>query len=550
LTIVPLAMLAPPAAVGFRETADFALAFSSRLLGDLGFARLEIAPALGAMELHRTLAVVSPLTLAVHGVLFAVLGAAPVWHLLLMIFLHLTVLAATLAVARRWRPEARAGVAAGLVVALHPLAAGVTGGITSLGPLLALLCVLGAVAFTLSLVREGSHRPLLPVALFAVLAVALDPSGVLVLPTVAFLALGAAHNPERPGFVRRLEPPLAALIGVGASFYAMRALPQTFSSWHLLASWHPRQLADGLAWLLRGLFLPVVDNGTIGPNWLVPLLVAIPAAWLTALTFVGLRRRPSLLVWPALMLAALVPASLSIEPLRSDAPTAAWTAFYPALVFLGLWVADLWPVASRRRARWVAGAVVLLALVPQTTVLAWRLAARAELVNRLGLELAGLIAQTPNGSDVLLPVEGDTAPLMESAFVAAYYRGVEPRQVRFRLVIGGRLALRLRVTPSGQEIGVFTRLPMRDQKRVIGLDAEHRHLVDLTGLIQGKIRVAQDILEAERRGPPPLALADEGVIASWLDGCVDWRETDAADAGWFVEGMMLRLHPHTGRVPL
>lgn len=542
-------MLAPLAAGGFRETADFALAFSAELLGDLGFERLEIAPALGAVELQRTLNAVSPITLALHSLLFAALGPDPVWHVLLMIFLHLLVLAVAMEVARRWRPASHAAVGAGLVIGLHPLAAGVTGGVTALGPILALLCVLGAVAFSLSLINEDHHRPLLPVVLFAVLAVAFDPSGILVLPAVALFAMAAPRNSDQRGVLRRLEPPLAAAIGVSASIYAMKALPQSLASWQLLTMWRLNQLPDQIAWMLRALFLPASGAEGCGPDWLVPLVIAVPASLVTAWTFVRLRRRPSLLIWPALVAASLIPASLAIEPLRTDAPTTAFVAFYPTLVFFGLWIADLWPKPSRQTSRWIVGALIVVCLVPQTTLLAWRLAERATRVNQMGQELAALIAQTPNGSDVLLPVVGDTAPLIESAFVAAFYRGVQPRQARFRLVIGGRVALRERVAPSGQELGVFTRLPLREQKRFIGLDAGRRHLVDLTSLVRGKIRIAQDILDAERRSPTPLALTDEGAISGWLDGPVQWQESDPDGAAWFVEGMMLRLHPHTGRLP-
>jgi hypothetical protein len=553
LTVVPAALLAPVAAFGFRDASDYILGFSARLLGDLGLARLELAPTLGGMEISRALGQTSPLALVTHTMLFRLLGDSPPAQLSVMILLHLLVTGAAMAVARRWRPERQAGVVVGLFVGLHPLAAGVTGGIAPLGTMAALLCVLGAMWFAMAIVRERRHGLIVAVFLLAVLASGLDVFGLLIVPALLLVSLFAAPHPDLPGpGLRRLEPVIAAVLGVAFTFQVMTVLPETLASWYLLTTWRPNQLGDELVWLLFALTTPVVrgESLTTPARWALAAalaLVAVPFFWVTVFK---LRRRPALLIWPALLLLSMIPAAVSVEPLRRDMAATSWAAFYPALVFAALWIAEAWPAPNRPNGRLVLGVLLVLMLAPQTLVLSQAQAQRAKTISRLGGEFAALVDNYPNGTDVLLPVEGETSGLVESAFLSAFYRGVQARQVRYRMLVGGRMAMRETAAPTGRGMGLITRLPFHARQEVIGLDVTGRHLVELTTLIATKLRLAQDILEKDRTGPPPLALADETAINAWLDGAVDWQPRPKVGADWFIEGLLLRLHPHTGRVPL
>ncbi len=600
LTAATVFLLAPLSAYGFRDTGDFVVAFSARLLGDLGFERLDIAPALGGIELKRALGQSTPLALFFHTLLFSSAGDTPAIHLIMMLFLHLAVMGTTALVAYQWRPERRTASVAALLVGIHPLAAGTVSGIAPMGLLAATLCILGAMFYTLLMLRDGRFLALIAVLLFAVLAAAFDVFGLLVVPAVAAVSLFAPHSPERPHLIRRIEPPVAAFVGVAATYFVLRALPETLDSWLLLTSWRPSQLSDATGWLLRALFLPALGGLATKPTWLAPLVIAIPAALMSTISLMRLfinspaprhggrgeshgidnsmkfgnsqkshfsgfemkksteglfqqsvmlvRRRASVFIWPALILLSLIPAALALQPLRQDAPASAWAALYPALIFFALWVADIWPSYRWVKVRSILTVSVALLVIPQAVLMVQAQVVRARTISHMGEELAQMVAKLPNGTDILLPATATTSDLIEAAFLSAYYRGVEPKQVRYRMLISGWLAVRKRAVPSGQALGRFTRLPLEEGKQIIGLDATHRHLIDLTDLVHTKIRIAQDILENERREPPPLALADEAVIDSWLEGNVSWQNAEPGEAGWFIEGIMLRLHPHTGRM--
>jgi len=550
LIIVPLLLLSPLAAFGFRDAADYVIAGSARLLGDLGFARLGIAPALGGPELQRAIGLASPVTLLVHAILFAVLGDSPAPQLLAALLLHLFIMGLTALVAYQWRPNRRTAAVAALLVGLHPLAAGTVSGITPFGGMLAMFCVLSAVAYTMVVLREGRFMPVVAVTLFAVLASIFDASGLLVVPAVLLVSFLAPRNLEKVGWLRRLEPPVAVGIGVGATYIVARAVPDMFLSWQLLLAWQPRQLAEATGWLLRALAWPALGDLSLGSRWLTPLLVAIPLAAVATITVIRARRRPSVLVWPAIILASLLPALLTLQPLRHDAPATAWAAFYPALAFFALWIADLWPRPELRRTRIVLAILVAVVLIPQTAWIVQQRAERARNIQRMGQDLSGLIAAVADGTDIVVLAQANTTDLVEAAFLSAYYHGVETRQVRFRMLVDGWLALRESVAPSGQAVGKFARLPLYDRRQIIGLDAAHEHFVDLTSLVIAQAEIAQDILNQDRRGPPPLALADEATIRTWLDDRAKWRPAEPATAGWFVEGIMLRMHPHTGRMPM
>jgi hypothetical protein len=540
-------LVLPVAAAGFGEGRDFTLAAASGLLSDLGPGRLDMAGTLGAPELNKTLNRTAPVTLMAHATLFYAIGRDPAAQLAAVFVAHLAVVGATMLLARRWRPERRTALIAGLAVALHPAAVGATAGLSSLGVMLAMLGGLASATLAVSLIREGRWTALVPLPLICALAAGADTIGLLAGPLVVAVALAVPDAPWRTTVWRRALAAAAALAGVSATAFYLTAMGKPIEYLSSLRGWRPALLPAQAAWMLRAMFLPLDPTLTRGPTWLGSVVVALfCSALITGSVFV-LRRRPGLAAWPALALATLplVSATLSL-PIKS-APPSSWAAFYPAVVCFALWLAELWPDPSRRGRRAAIAAAVVLCLSPQVIVLSASLMDHARRVQRLGREFAVLLRQIPDGEDVLLTTDSASIPTLESAFLAANYGGAATRQIRYRLLLGGRVVYRDDSAPGGEYRGVFMRLPLDKQKTFIGFSRDRRQLIDLSGLIAAKVQLAQDEIVRERRSPPPLVLVDEKSIDDWLNGCAQWPPLEEGDYAWFVEGAMLRLHPYAGR---
>jgi hypothetical protein len=536
---------------GFGEARDFTLAYTARLLADLGPGRLDMAGELGGPELNKTLGRAAPVTLLTETALFSALGDNQARQLAALFAAVLATMALAFHFAQRWRPERRAGALAGLIVALHPIAGGATAGLSSLATMLAVLSMLGAMEFTLVAVRRGNWTSFAPLFLLLILAAGADAVGLLAVPAVAFVAWLAPGGPRREALGRRVAVTALALVAGALTVKYMNttymaALGRHASYLQPWLEWRPRQLGVQVAWLLRALFLPIDPTLTAGPRWIGPLAVALPAAVLATASTMAARRRPTVLLWPVLMLVALLPTTAALSLPNAYAPPSSWAALFPALIFFAFWLAELWPDAEFPWARVLVAGLVAANMLPQTYFLTRDLADAARATNRLGREFAAVMRDAPEGVDVIVLADLTSTRPLETAFLAGNYRETTARQVRYRMLVGGRLAPSDHPLPVGGIGGINERLSYDGTKRFIGFDGQRRHIVDLTGQIAAKVTIADDEAAARRQMPPALPLLDEFFIDKWPASIV-WTDFAPAKLNWYIEGAMLRLHPYAGR---
>jgi len=555
-------VILPVATGGFGEARDYTMAYTARLLADLGPQRLEMAGVLGGPELNKTLSRAAPVTLLAEAVMFSLLGDNQAGQLAVLFAVQLAVIALAMLLAERWRPERRAGLLAGVIVALHPIAGGAAAGLSSLATMLAMVGMLGAMIFALSAVRTGRWAALAPMLLLAVLAAGADPAGILTVPAVLAVALCAPGAAWRGTGAPRAAAVILALFGVAMTALWMRSLGRPTAYLQALTDWRPAQFPVQAAWWLRGLLFAIDPTVSSGPKWVGPAAIAAPAAALTTATIVALRRRPTAVLWPVLSVLSLAPATLAMALPQRFAPPSSWAALYPAMIFSALWVAELWPGPEFPQTRVIVVCVALASVLPQSYLLTRSLADEARQTNRLGREFVRVVRDAPAGRDVILLADATSLRQLETVFLAANYADTSPRQLRYRMLVGGRLAPYQHALPSGELRGFHARLPFDDQKLFIGFDGRRRHMADLTGLIDAKVRLVGDEAATRRETPPALPLLDEAVINQWPDS-LEWGKNSAFVDGatanedqpscvkwtlsWYVEGAMLRLNPYAGR---
>jgi hypothetical protein len=545
--LIAILLFYPLVIAGFAEARDFTLAFTSRLLADVGVSRIDIVGTLAGPELSYALALNPPITLAAHTLLFRLLGDAPAAQTAATLAFHLLVVLAAMAVAGAWREDRAAALVAGTVAAVHPVVAGAVHGIAELGVVLAAFFVLAAIGLTIRYVRYGARILLGPLLLAGLFAVAADAAGLVVLPACLLAAI-AAPAQRRLSRAVSLAAPVAVAVGALMPLAYLLALrgPRLYAA--QLAGPGARQLGDCAAWAMRALILPADFTWRGGHAWLGRLIVAVLAAGLLTLTALRARRRPVVLIWPLLAGLALWPKLIALGPPSPEAEAAVFGACYLPVIFTTLWLAELTPGSRRRRIVFVLALLAVLA--PQARVMVRTRVERAELVNRLGREMNAFVRQAPTGADVLFPVAPLQMRLMETAFLAAQYQAEAARQIRYRLVMGGRVLAAPRATPLGENQRGFARLPFTDDDLVLGFSADGRQIVDLSGQIRAKMKLAEDVIREEKHGPPVWPLLDEGVLNRWDVGnkCRGLLALAPDDFGWFVEGYFYRLHPHLGQV--
>ncbi len=529
---------------GFAEPKDFTLGFSARLLADVGLSRLDIVGLLGGPELNYALALSPPMALAAHTMLFGVLGDSPAAQTAATIMLHLMTVLAVMWVARLWREDRAASFAAGVVVAAHPIAVGAAQGIAEFGAVLATFSLLMAVGLTLRFVRDGNRLTIGPLMLAGLFAVSSDAAGLAVVPASAVVALTAPLR-RRVSRSAALIAPVAVLVGALTPLAYLMALrgPRLYFAQLIGPPW--RLLADYVAWALRLFTLP----GAIGvPAWTERLSIALLCALMLTLTAYRARQMPTLLVWPALVAVGLWPRLAVLKAPTPVAETAVFAAGYLPLAFVACWLADLTPASRGRRALYVL--LLLVVLVPQALVVGHSRAGQAELVNRLGREMNQIIQRAPVGADVLLPVSPTQSRLIETAFLAGQYQTAAPHQIRYRLVMGGRLTAAPKSTPLGENARGFARLPFKNESVVIAPSADRRHLVDLSARIRTMIAQAEEVIRREKHAPPEWLLLDEPALDRWDTGGgrAGLMPLSPDDFAWFVEGYFYRLHPHLGQI--
>lgn len=547
IAILATVVLGRMAGGGFAESNDFSLAFAARLLGDLGLARADMAGALGQTELFTSLTQVAPVVLLEHALFFRLFGNSPVVHLVINLVLHLAIVAAVIFLALLWQPRRRPAWLAGLIVALHPIAAGALGGLTSLSVLTAMLCLLAAMLFTLATLRLALRTLALPVMPLALLAALCDRAGLLVFPAVLLTVLTAPRRSRWEQIHHRLLPPLAALAGMAVMMLTMRRLSGPGLYFDPAGDWQAIAWPQHPAWLLRALLWPIDPTLRTGPYWLAPAVIALLTALLVSRTVAAARRRPGVTIWPTLCLLSLLPAAPALRfPYPPASPTV-WAAFYPALIFFSLWVFDLRPRPADRASGGLAILLLIGVLLCQTFMAAdWR-ADHARFLNTMGREMAGLVKDFPEGVDVFLCVPSREADQAEIAFLAGHYRGMPSQQIRYRFLLDGALKLLPQTAPIGRDAYRWTRLPLDENTRFLGLNDSRRHWVDLTGLIRAKLRQADAVLREQHRIWPELPIGDERTIGFWLAGCTVANDLPPDRARWFLEGFLLPLHPRTGR---
>ena len=534
-------------AAGFLESRDFTLAFTARLLADLGLDRLDIAGTLGGPELAYALSVTPPITLVTLAFLFRIFGDTPAGIVYFSMFLHLLVALAAMLTVRRWRPNKTAPLVAGLVIVAHPLAAGIMQNLIGVGAMLSTLAVLLAINFANSYARSGNLRLLGPLMLSCLIAAACNASGLMVVPTVLLIALTVrARKPL--GLMRRSLSPLVSLVGatvpvaymlstIGMPLY-LRQLPQL------------RQIGLYAAYSLHCLFLPVRPNSVAPHQWHGYLAIAVLASLVFTITIYVALRRPRLLIWPALAIGALLLRGFALAEPGPLAGNQLFVACYLPLVFTGLWLAEICPGDKSLRLRLICLALMLVVFIPQTNIITQVRADQGLLIDRMGREINQIIEKAPMGADTIFPVKPSTLRLVETAFVAGQYRADAPRQIRYRMVVGGQLRAAPLTAQLGRELGAWVRLPFNDKNLVIGLAADGRSMVDLSSIIRTKMTLADDIIFREKHAPPAWDLTDEQTVEQWNvgAGCRDQREIDPQRYGWFMEGFFYRLHPHLGQM--
>jgi len=567
LAILVLWLGRPIAMAGFGEAGDFALAWSARLLGELGLERLELAGMLGGAELNYALGQMPPVTLAMHALLFHLFGELPVTQLFLLLALHLLISLVAMAVARQWTGRNWAVLVAGLVFALHPVAFGTSSGLVGLSALLAALFILIAMSLTIAFARGGGPMLLILLTLAAMLAVFCGAAGVMVFPASLLVALTDPQRRGKPRSRRVLLAPLTAMLGVVLPLiYIARTFGRTMyllkmTSLHWADVTEQMSLSEKLlkvgaaligktAYLLRALLAPVDPTMTTPREWVGTLLIASLAAALFTLAIYRALRRPGNLWWPLLGLLAMLPLAADLVLPRALAPASVFAAAYAPLIFFALWLAELTPRGEGNAGRIVFIMLILLALLPQSWLLGLSRGRHSELVNRLGREFVAQIDEAPAGADVIVPARPTRMNLLEAAFLAGQYRQPPKRQIRFRLLVGGRLFAGPKATRLGREFGALVRLPYGPQNLVIGLSGDELHLIDLTPQIKQKILLAEDAIAQTGASPPPWQLVDEDIIDRWPVVATEVPEQPVGlnDTAWFVEGFLYRLHPHLGRV--
>ncbi|MHA1569140.1 MAG: hypothetical protein ACTSXZ_06705 [Alphaproteobacteria bacterium] len=535
---------------GFGETGDFVMAFATRTLADLGLDRLEIAGALGGPELNYTLVYNPPIALVAHATLFRFLGGSPSVQIAFSLFLHLLVVLSVMLVARSWRKNHPGVLTAGFLVAIHPL---VTGTVPSMGGLSVLLSTL-FVMITLALVSHYAHtgsRGLLgPLLLTGLFAAACDTAGLMVIPAAILATIVVPQRKQPVNVLRLILAPLMVTLGVTIpiAYIAFTSGPPVYL--YQLTQLSVAKFGHYAAWALRGLFVPA--DWTLGSEreWLGVFLIALLGALTFSLTVYRALRRPALLIWPALTFAAFLARGFALDMPAPTAASEVFAACYLPLAFLGLWVAELAPTGEFRVWRASFIVLILLIFVPQSYYLVQIRSQQAEQVNHLGKEINNLLVDAPMGADVIFPARPTKISLIEAAFLSGQYQAAAEQQIRYRLLVGGRIQAAPRKTKLGQEFNQWIRLPFTSQNMVLGLTADQQHFTDLTKVIHAKITLANDVIKNEGHVPPPWPLIDESTVDKWDvgAGCRDMESITSADAVWFFEGFLYRLHPHIGRV--
>lgn len=532
---------------GFAEAPDFILAFTGQMIADLGLDRLPLATTLGGPELGFALNNMLPLGLAVLALLFLLFGTSTFALLLTLVLLHLAVAASVGYLAHLWRPQRRTGLITGLIAALHPVATGAIFSLTGLPIMLASWLVIAVAVFTTLYLRHRKNVLLSLILITAGLAISTDPVGLLAIPTVIALAFALPAEGRLPG--RRFLPPLAAGLGSLLPLFFLGSVTGLAPYILQLRSWESSLPAHVAAWALRAAALPFdISLGTAHEK-MGFLLIALVGAGALTLAIYLTRARPRLWIWPPLAILAVLPHLISLAMPEPDADNAVFAAFYLPLMFLALWLADLMPAPEHRNRRLAFLALLMLLFLPQTYLAGHNRAARAERVNRLGCEINGLLAKMPTGADVVFLAAPTNAKLIESAFLAGQYREPFPRQIRYRLLMGGRLYPAARNTSLGRQFQSWVRLPFSEQNRLLGFAETGRSMTDLTDLVRARIRLAEDVIRRDGRATTRWPLIDEKSINLWPSGECGETPLDPDDTAWFIEGFFFRLHPHLGRLP-
>jgi len=552
LAVLALLLFRRPLMAGFAEPADFVVAFTSQMLGDLGLHRLELAGLLGGPELNYLLTKTGPLAIVAHVFVNLMGGSSPAGQLAFLLALHLLVAITAMYVAQAWRPDHDGSIAAGVLIVLHPLTIGALAGLSNLPAILAAEFTLLTILLCIDIARTGRFKLCLPAMLMGTLATSCDVTGWLAFPA-AVLALFCSPTRDRSkSRLRRAAVAFIILVGVSLPVIYLSITIGPYFYLDFTPVLNPARWARYAAWILRGVFLTADPAPYIADERIGILFIAICAAATISLTAVIARRRLALLVWIGLAIVAFIPRAYDLAWPDPEAAAGVFAAFYLPMIFIGLWAAELLPGTASPRLRQITLVLMLVVVLPQTFLLTERLARRAEKVNQLGRELIHLTDQAPAGADIMLIAKPKAASLVEAAFLAAQYQNPPTKQVRFRLVLAGRLIPREPTAPLGRQFGVMTRLPFTNQNVVIGLNADATHLLDLTGMIHSKIALADDVIATEGHAPPEWPLVDETSINAWPIGanCNKPELARLSAHSWFVEAIFFGLQPHLGRAPL
>lgn len=170
-------------------------------------------------------------------------------------------------------------------------------------------------------------------------------------------------------------------------------------------------------------------------------------------------------------------------------------------------------------------------------------------VNMMSSQLESICSDLPDTSDVFIVGAGRYTERMLAAHLDYKRRFKSDKRLRFSFIQNGMIFPAYKGGPIGQNPSGITRLQFDEFMTFIGYGIAD-DITDLTTLINKKISIADKVMNKERHMPPRWVLGPEVMIDQWTTG---QGETglmpieDSADFMWFVEGLILHLHPYAGR---
>jgi len=173
----------------------------------------------------------------------------------------------------------------------------------------------------------------------------------------------------------------------------------------------------------------------------------------------------------------------------------------------------------------------------------------AEQVNIMSKQLEKICDELPDTSDVFIIGAGRHTEVMLAAHLDYQQRFNNQKRLRFSFIQSGVLFPKHKGSPTGINDSGITRFQLDESMTFLGY-GKFGDLKNVTPFIKEKIGIADLILKQERHAPALWILGPEVMIEQWS---MDPKENelplidDVADLLWFIEGLIIHLHPQAGR---